>query len=256
MFLINSDSTANTADVNLLGWENDSFSVLSSVPLSSGFSSCRSIQLGNATATGRKGIFIDYALSDGSVSTDVMLCYDRTLSRAQIPEGHLNRRSNTYTPFISCRDVDGDGVLEVPAVYPAPGFEERPANEQVSFTHWYEISSSGTALQHEFTAYTSIRNDYMLITPLRWSGLVTMNISIADGTVTFYRYDNVTKTTADELLIIRAVPEAAMDKIDLTGFTPCGKNKTTGYSFFMRVSDGGVFTITDEELESFFKIIE
>ena len=144
----------------------------------------------------------------------------------------------------------------MPAVSPAPGFEELPGNEQVNFTSWYEISSSGTALQHEMTSYVSIRNDYMLTIPLRWSGLVTMNISIADGTVTFSRYDNANKTTTDELLVIRAVPESAMGKNDFTGFIPCGKNKTTGYSFFRRISDGGVFTLTDEEFESFFRIIE
>lgn len=256
MFLINSDSANNTATVNLLGWENESFSVLSSVPLSEGFASCRNIQLGNATSTGRKGIFIDYALSDGSISTDIMLCYDRTVAKAQVPEGQLNRRSNTYTPFISCRDIDGDGILEIPSISVAPGFENRPVNEQVNFTSWYELSSSGSALQHEMTSYVSIRNDYMLTMPLRWTGLVTMNISIADGTATFIRYDSATETAGDELLTIRAVPESAMGKNDFTGFVPYGKNQNTGYSFFIKVADGGVFTLTDEELDSFFKIIQ
>jgi len=53
MFLVSGDATTNAATVNLLGWENDSFSTLSSVPLSSGFTACRNIQLGNATSTGR-----------------------------------------------------------------------------------------------------------------------------------------------------------------------------------------------------------
>ena len=114
VFMINSDSTSGTATVNLLGWESDSFSVLSSVPLSASFSACRNIQLGECNSMGRKGIFIDYSLTDGSVGTDIMVCYDRTLSAAAISPEQVNRRTNTYTPLISCRDADYDGIIEVP----------------------------------------------------------------------------------------------------------------------------------------------
>ncbi len=255
VFMVNSDSTSSTATVNLLGWQNGSFSVLSSVPLSASFAGCRSIQLGNATSTGRKGIFIDYTLSDGTTSTDVMLCYDRTLAAAQITAEQVNRRSNTYTPFIPCRDADGDGVIEIPVISPAPGYENSPANEQVSFTCWFELMPSGVSLEQESITYVSIRNDYMLTIPSRWSGLVTMNVSIADGTVAFCKYDILSKTAGEELLVIRAVPEAAVSKTDLTGFTSYGKNETTGYCFFIKTNTENSFAMSAAELEDFFEII-
>lgn len=256
VFMVNSDSTTNTATVNLLGWENESFSVLSSVPLSAGFSSCRNIQLGNATSVNRKGIFIDYALSDGSISTDVMLCYDRTLVAAQIPDEQMIRRSNTYTPLLSCRDIDNDGIIEIPVISPAPGYENRPVNEQVNFTHWFELLSSGISLEHEAITYVSIRNDYMLTIPSRWAGLVTMSISIADGTVTFSKYNPVTKEAEDELMVIRAVSEASVEKADLSGFTPYGRNETTGYCFFIRTNTENSFAMSESELGNMFEIIE
>ena len=256
VFMVNSDSSANTATVNLLGWNDESFSVLSSVPLSAGFSACRSIQLGTATSVSRKGIFIDYSLSDGSTSTDVMLCYDRTLVAAQIPDEQMIRRSNTYTPLLSCRDTDADGIIEIPVVSPAPGYENRPANEQVNFIHWFELMPSGISLEHESITYVSIRNDYMLTIPPRWAGLVTMSISIADGTVTFSKYNPVTKEAEDELMVIRAVSEAALEKADLTGFTPYGRNEATGYSFFIRINENNSFAMSAAELENMFEIIE
>ncbi len=256
MLIINSDSAEHTASVNLLGWEDDSFSLLSSVPLSGDFTACRSILLGNATVTGRKGIFIDYTLTDGTVSTDVMLCYDRTLTAAQIPAGQANRRPNTYMPFISCRDIDGDGIIEIPSSSPAPGYEDKPVNEQINFTLWYEISSSGTNLQHESTSYVSIRNDYVFNIPLRWAGVITMNISISDGTATFSRYDKGTNAAGEELLVIRAVPEASLAKTSLTGFTPCGKSEATGYCFFMRAADNSSLALAEGEFENLFRILE
>ena len=255
VFMVNSDSASGSATVNLLGWEEDSFSVLSSVPLSADFVSCRNIQLGNATSSGRKGIFIDYSLSDGSVSTDVMLCYGRTVSAAQIPDEQLIRRSNTYTPFISCRDIDEDGVVEIPVIVPAPGYEDSPANEQVNFTNWFELAPSGISMEHQAQTYISIRNDYMLNIPSRWSGLVTMNISIADGTVTFGKYNPVTKETDDELMVIRALTEGAVEKADLSGFTFAGKNETTGYSFYTRMNTENSFTMSASEFEDMFEII-
>lgn len=256
VFMVTGDSSANTATVNLLGWENESFSVLSSVPLSAGFTDCRSIQLGTATSVDRKGIFIDYSLSDGSTCTDVMLCYDRTLVAAQIPDEQLIRRSNTYTPTISCRDTDSDGIIEIPVVSPAPGYESRPMNEQVNFIHWFELTPSGNALDHEFITYVSIRNDYMLKIPSRWAGLVTMNISISDGTVTFSQYNPVSKEIGDELMVIRAVSEASLEKAELDGFDSYGKNKTTGYSFFIRVNEENSFAMSEAELGNMFEIIE
>lgn len=256
VFLINNDTATNTVAVNLLGWDNENFSVLSETPLNAGFSACRNIQLGTATSTGRKGIFIDYSLADGSIYTDVLLCYDRKLVSATFSKEQVFRRSNTYTPFSSCRDVDNDNVIEIPTVSIAPGYENIPASEQVNFTNWFEISSAGTSLAHEATTYVSIRNDYMFTLPLRWAGLVTMNISIADGTVTFSRYNVSSKQAEEELLVIRAVPESSVTKVNLTGFKPCGKSETTGYCFFMRAADAGVFTLTDEEFGSLFRIFD
>lgn len=255
MFLVSNDSASGTATVNLLGWEKDGFSVLSSVPLGTGFVSCRNIQLGNATPANRKGIFIDYSLSDGSVTTDVMLCYDRNLTAAQIPDEQLIRRSNTYTPFISCRDIDGDGVIEIPVVSPAPGYENSPANEQVNFTCWFELAPGGVSMEQQAQTYISIRNDYMLTIPPRWSGLVTMNISIADGTVTFSKYNPVAKETDGELMVIRALPEASVEKADLSGFTSFGKNETTGYCFYIRTNTENSFAMSVSELENMFEII-
>lgn len=256
VFMVNSDSSSNVATANLLGWEDDSFSVLSSVPLSAGFTSCRNIQLATATSMDRKGIFIDYSLADGATNTDILLCYDRTLVAAQIPDEQTMRRSNSYTPLISCRDNDADGVIEIPVVSPAPGYESRPANEQVNFIHWFELAPSGNALEHEAITYVSIRNDYMLSIPSRWAGLVTCSISIADGTVTFNKYNPVTKEAEDELMVIRAVSEAAMEKADLSGFTPYGKSAATGYSFFIRTNTENSFAMSEAELGNMFSITE
>ncbi len=256
MFMVNNDSTGNTASINLLGWEKEGFSVLSSVPLNADFTSCRSIVLGKATSAGRNGIFIDYATSDGSITTDVMLCYDRSLSAAQIPADQVRRRSNTYTPFVSCRDIDGDGIIEVPSVSPAPGYEEQPGNEQVSFTNWFEVSPAVATLLYENTSYVSIRTDYIFRIPPRWAGLITMNISIADGTATFSRYDKSKKSAGEELLVIRAVPEASVSKTNLTGFTSCGTSKTTGYCFFMRAAQDSSLALAEGEFETLFRILD
>ena len=256
MFIVNSDTTSGTATVNLLGWSGDSFSVLSSVPLSASFSACRNIQLGKCCSTGRKGIFIDYSLTDGSIGTDIMLCYDRTLAAAAIPPEQVNRRTNSYTPLITCRDVDGDEIIEIPVVSPAPGFEALPKTEQVNFTRWAELSPSGVSVKVEYLTYVSIRNDYMLTIPSRWSGLVTMSISIADGTATFSQYDTRSKTAGDELMVIKALPENAVEKADLTGFAPYGKSEHTGYCFYIKTNTENSFAMSEAELQNYFKILE
>lgn len=256
VFLINLDRTEGTANAYLLGWNEGVFSELSAAALNGSFSECRSITMGQCDTEGNKGLFIDYSLPDGAIGTDVLLCSGRSFTPSQTILERLAHRINTYTPVVYSRDIDGDGITEISATSPFPGFEKLTPPEQINMTNWYQLAEAGTSIKQEYISYVSVRGDYVLFMPSRWTGLVTVSISIADGTATFSRYMAALGKVGDELLVIRAVSEANLEKTDLTGFDFYGKSQKTGYSFYIKNNTDNTFALTEAELSDYFRILE
>lgn len=256
VFLINHDRASSIASAYLLGWENDVFSVLSAAPLTGNFAECRNIITGLCDELGYKGIFIDYLLTDGSLGTDVLICTERSFSPSRLIPEQLIHRSNTYTPSVFSQDIDKDGIIEIPATSPFPRYENNVRSEQVNMTHWYQAAYAGYSVRQDYISYMSIRGDYMLIIPSRWTGFVTVDVSIADGTIVFSRYNSTKKEVGEELMTIRALPENAVEKADLTGFVPYGKSARTNYCFFIKNNTESSFALTEAELKDNFRILE
>ncbi len=256
VFLVNHDRASSIASAYLLGWSEDgTFSTLSSAPLSGNFAECENIITGQCDELGYKGIFIDYLLTDGSLGTDVLICTDRSFTPSKIVPEQLIHRSNTYTPSVFSQDIDNDGIIEIPATSPFPGYENNVRSEQVNMTHWYQIAAAGYSIQYDYLSYMSIRGDYMLVIPSRWTGLVTVDVSIADGTIVFSRYNSTKKEITEELMTIRALPESAVEKADLTGFVSYGKSEKNNYCFYIKNNTESSFALTEAELKDNFRIL-
>lgn len=253
MFLINGDRTSGTAAAYLLGWiEPNSFAVISSAPLSGSFSSCKNVLLGQCDTDGYRAIFIDYALSDGTFGTDALVCYDRRISAVGGLSELITRRTNSYTPNVCSQDIDGDGIIEIPATAVFPGYEYLTRNEQMNMTAWYRLEGQGYSVRLDCLSYISMRGDYVLFIPTRWEGRITASVSISDGTVSFSEYDSRKREAGKTLLTICSVPtgQAAPD-----GYTPYGSSEASGYSFYVKNNKSESFALTDAELADCFRIL-
>lgn len=256
VFLINHDRASSIASAYLLGWQDEAFSVLSSANLTGNFAECKNIITGQCDELGYKGIFIDYLLTDGSLGTNVLICTERSFSPSKLIPEQLIHRSNTYTPSVFSQDINNDGIIEIPATSPFPRYENNVRSEQVNMTHWYQVTSAGYSVRQDCVTYMSIRGDYMLVIPSRWAGFITVDVSIADGTIVFSRYNSKDKEITEELMTIRALPESAVEKTDLTGFTPYGKSEKTNYCFFIKNNSESSFALTEAELKDNFRILK
>ncbi len=256
IFLINTNQTDGTANAYLLGWKENEFSELSAAALSKNFTECKNITKGVFDESGQTGLFVNFSLSDGSIGTDVLLCNDRSFIVSDSAVSQFTHHVNTYTPSIFSRDIDKDGIIETSSTSPFPSYESLTYPEQVNMTVWYQLAENGSAVNQKHFSYVSVRKDYVLFMPPRWIGLVTAKVSIADGTATFYRYIPSTKEIGDELLTICAVPEANLGKTDLSEFTPFGKSEKTGYCFYIKNNTQNTFSLTEDELMNYFRILE
>ncbi len=63
-----------------------------------------------------------------------------------------SRRTNNYTPKVQSQDIDGDGIIDVPATAALPGYENLTFPEQLNAVLWYRQNCK----KIELTAYTFI----------------------------------------------------------------------------------------------------
>ena len=253
IFAVTNERASGTTMAGIIGEKDGALARRFTVPLNSGFAGIRDVTCGECDATGIRAVFVDYAFSDGSFGTDAIIHSGKYyyLSPALNPDVTL-RSSNSFTPYISCRDADDDGYMEVPSTVPFPEYTDLPSSEQVNMTVWHSIERGGVRLSEKFRSFTGTKGDYMLIFPENWTG-VTASVSIAESTVVFNRYDSISGTKGEELLRICGAADGNTAKYENDDYISLGKSTATGYSYYA-VPTNSPFTLDEETLRNNFKI--
>ena len=166
------------------------------------------ITVGNALVMGKKTpcIAIDYLSSENLYGTGMLYYSGNAFVNADTivrlgGEISYTRRTNSYTPKLKARDIDGDDILDIPVTVTLPGYENLTFPEQLNAVNWYRQDCD------EITAvsYTFIdpQKNYMLTFPGRWIGMVTATVNTSDNAVTFWKYDGDIKDCDFALLTIK-----------------------------------------------------
>lgn len=61
---------------------------------------------------------------------------------------NYSRRTNNYTPKVQSQDIDGDGIIDVPATAALPGYENLTFPEQLNAVLWYRQNCKKSNLRH------------------------------------------------------------------------------------------------------------
>lgn len=254
LFAVSSARSSGITTARVFSLIGDSFSAAGSVNLNSGFAEIRNVVCGTCSSAGTRGIFIDYAASDGSFGTDVIISAAGAyfLSPAVTPRSVM-RTSNSYTPYVTCEDTDGDGNIEIPVTVPFVQYAESPPSEQLCETVWYYLTRNGTYLQKKYSSFVGTKGDYILIFPESWSNKVTASASISDGIIRFNRYNAISGVMEENIMQLYSAAEGSTDKYDNDSYIPLGTSPSTGYSYYVQLGDSRICP-TEEELKELFRL--
>jgi len=193
--------------------------------LSGSFTEFDSIKYGDIGGN-RRGLYIDAASGTGSIQTDVLYLDGTGLNKVfETPEESLK----TVRPAgCSSFDVDGDGVLEIPVQYEAPGYKDAPESEQLKLTSWNYISRDDR-LEKKCDSYYSVGDGYVFVFPERWRDRVTVKRDIINGgEIVFCTYSE--GNMGRELLrICRADDTASRENMLLSGYMLLRTRGETSY---------------------------
>ena len=234
-----------------------------SLDLDSEVTSFTSIQHG-AIESGKEGIVIDGAKGAGQLTTQVIY-YDPQAQALKNPLVTVNE-SGTYTnvttrkDMITSRDINGDGVIEIPVVTPMPAPTDTDAGEICNMTAWKQISSKDGTLKTKQNTIMNYTDGYYFIMPDRWNKNVTAKNDPAKRSLTFYIWSSKNSSLGDKLLTIRRYMKTEWNSSDHKGSVMLQSISSSeseaviaGEIFETKAMDS--LNITKDELESSVKLI-
>lgn len=208
-------------------------------------------------------IAVDYLISENYYGTTVLYYNGSSFATAEttVRDGadtNYSRHVNGYTPKLPSQDIDDDGIIDIPATSPLPGYENLSFPEQICAVRWYKQNCS----KIELTAYTFVdpQRNFMLTFPGRWVGMVTATVNTEDNSVTFWKYEGDIKENEYALLTIKTVLKSdtsAQSEPDTQSALRDGfrlfsddSEKTIYYKSIMYEG----LSLTDDEIEAAVKV--
>lgn len=253
MFIINYDKALTYSTASTFAWVDGMFTTTSSIALDPAATEYVNIKKGSYSETGT-AVFVDYYKGENAYGTEVLVCYGARLARS-VGVDTVVRRTNSFTPVVYSRDIDDDGIIEVPATTVLPGYENLTKPEQLNAVTW-SVVEENSYLKREYTTYLSNRKDYILFMPSRWEGLVTVTQSSDGSEITIWKAEEL-GNLSQQLLAIKSVQKSNVKKAELEGYTEFLFDAESDYRYY--VKRGSIYnslTLTDDELNDSLRFVD
>lgn len=159
-------------------------------------------------SSGKPAVYIDEIKGVGAV-TEVLFMEKgvlvNPLYNAESRETSATLRSASF----SVKDINGDGILEIPVQLNVPSVSRSQLNEKLYLTSW--CSFNGEILTNQTVTMINVDDGYCYTIPSKWVGNIAVLKDTDNNLREIYRYDSQSGSVGDSLLYIKAVPKADWD---------------------------------------------
>ncbi len=203
-------------------------------------------------SNGTPAIYIDEIKGIGAVTEVIFLEKDilqNPLLNPETKETTATLRAAT----LNCRDINDDGILEIPIRRDVPTVTRNTEGEKQYLTEWCSFSGQGLAVQQ--TAFMNLTEGYYYIIPPKWLGNIAILRDAENSLTEIYRFSNEENISGERLLFIKSVKKPDWDKgvykiQDAVEIVNNGETAFIGYVSDTAKADG----ITVEKVKSDLKL--
>ena len=176
--LLTSDEKGQT-QIRILTDGDDGFAVMQVIGLSADrFTGYAALAAGVGANGGQYLVLDGWTGASGSYLASVILAFDKAtgqMSAAQLPgTNDIYTDSLRYASVLTSRDIDGDGIVEIPVQTEEAGNLNLVQNRQMSFVRWMDYTS---AVPEKHFGLLDEEYGYYLELPMEWEG----NLLMTDG---------------------------------------------------------------------------
>ncbi len=212
------------------------------------------IQKGMLT-DGRPALYLD-GLKGTSLCTEVLAYSDDGLENLiynkRSSKNLIQKTVRTYGSF--CVDLDKDGVIEIPTLKLALGYEDKQHYEQLYLTEWYNYKQKNLELIK--TTYVSYALGYIFTIPSDWIDKVTIESIPNSNEISFYEYDRKTRDEFDsKLLSIKVVKRSEYEKDAVNkGYSLLKDNGQLMYTYKLHETRSEI-NLNEAEVFKYFELL-
>jgi len=249
------NNALSTSTASLIAVTNDGYKVIGKTSLDGNVTSFTSISKGIVSDT-TEGIYLDGYKGTNELITELVY-FNGTDLIAPFYDEIEKATSITYRESsTTSRDIDGDGIIEIPLPVVMPGYENRRQSEQVKMTNWYTYN--GKSIDIKMSTVNNLSDGYYFILPPAWVSTVTVDVSKQNRTMVFYEW--IQKTDARnsanniELLKIKVFPENELSNTENAGYVKLSTKNGLTYAYLL-TNDKSTFGITKEIVKNNFIVL-
>lgn len=249
VFIIKSGSLENVNTASVYEIDKDGVTIVSSCLLD-GKSMTFNEPKVDELSTGKPAIYIDEIKGVGAI-TEVLFFEKDSLVNPLLQEETGENISTLRSAIYEIRDINNDGVIEIPVQENVPSVTSNLINEKLYLTTW--CTFNGEKLTNQLTMMININDGYSFIVPPKWVGNIAILKDTDNRIRDIYRYNPDDMTVGESLFYIKTVPKKDWDegKYSAQGIFEIANNGET--SFICRISQTAINEgITLETVKSSF----
>lgn len=169
LVVISRNTATKSVTASLVGFTNNAISLINAVPMYDRTTDFLSVLTGK-TDQGRSAVYVDGQLESGQCVTEVLALneYGRLTNELLTQLNDSTWRQTAVT----CRDVNNDGILEIPVEEDLPSYYRNGLEENLHLIRWQ--SYNGKSLTDVAASFVDMTEKFMLDFPADWNGKVTV----------------------------------------------------------------------------------
>ncbi len=245
--VVNCNNENHTASLSLVTDRGDGAECVSAVDMSPTTVDLPSViwgYIGNDTPA----VFADGLLAGGTLSTEIIYCVNGELRNPAMIDGSELSSRTVRPQGLYCRDIDGDGIVEIPEREAFPGYRDRQDAQYI--TDWnvfdnYSVVKKYSSLTDQFSGYA-----FML--PVRWQGLVTVKNDGTTGEKVFYKYNGSLEQSRLELMRITVCSLKDSEQKLLDGYVAVASTDSAVYMVRFGDTEDNLLLTTAEVSNNFY----
>lgn len=255
ILLLKLDSNVKLAAARLISYKNGKLAEVSSTPLDSTVTSYSGVYV---TKNGGKenSVIIDGVKSDNRFITEIVSYQNGRLTSPLYDNDKHTVNSTMRSLSYQCRDIDNDGIVEVPFPVELPGY----SNKNNTGKNWLVRWSAFDGKDKWTTKLTCVMNyskNYYFVYPPKWDGKVTIQNQNGDDNWTFCEWDSSKNTYGKTLFTISVYTEEVWNSADIKEpiYKLTEKNGTVYVLQYPQTKESDDYTLSISEIRNYFNLL-
>lgn len=189
---------------------SDAMSVTDTAPLDGHVLRYAETKIAKLTDDGIYGVVLDGYKDNSTMITEYVYWDSRNIDLITpfYDESEFAVTCTARNIYAASRDIDSDGVIDIPVTSLLPGYDETSENP-VYLTSWYNIDfedATYTFISRKRTVLNTADN-YSVTWQTSWNGAMTCRLDSGNHILSFYRYQKDKFAFSDEIFRIRVFSE-------------------------------------------------